>query len=103
LYAAWRAGDDATRKRVVENPLLFLKVEDAVAAPPPDDENLALLGEIEAITGTCGRARRHLREGALHRLPRSHRPQLVGAWKEARLVFDAVAGLLTEEGLDAGR
>lgn len=101
LYAAWRAADALGRERIAENPLLYLKVEDAVATPP-DDEDLDLLGDVEAIAGCCGRARKRVRDGGLHRFPRTRRPQLVGAWREARLAFDAVAALFAEEGVDAG-
>lgn len=101
LYAAWRAADAFGRERIAENPLLYLKVEDAIATPP-DDEDLGLLGDVEAIAGCCGRARKRVRDGGLHRFPRTRRPQLAGAWKEARLAFDAVAALFAEEGVDAG-
>lgn len=99
IYAAWRAADAEGRTRIVENPLLYLAVDEAVRSPP-DDENLDLLGDIEAIAGACGRARRRMREGGLHGFPATHRPQLAGAWKEAGLAFTAVTALFVEEGFD---
>lgn len=101
LYAAWKAADPEGRSRIAENPLLYLKVEEAVATRATE-EDLELLGDIEAIAGSCGRARKRVRDGGLRRFPAVRRPQLVGAWKEARLVFAAVTALLAEEGLDAG-
>ena len=96
LYAAWRSADAAGRARIVEHPLLYLQVEEAVAAGI-DAEDLELLADVEAIAGCCGRARKHLRDGGLNRLPSTRRPQLVSAWKEAHLAFTAVHALLSEE------
>lgn len=101
IYAAWRAADVDGRARIVDAPLLYLKVDDAVVTQP-DEEDLDLLGDVEAIAGACGRARKRLRDGGLARLPHTRRPQLVGAWREARLAFSAVTGMFSEEGLDAG-
>lgn len=100
LYAAWKAANDEVRQRIVEQPLLYLKVEDAVGADA-SDEDLTALRDVEAVAGTCGRARKGLREGSYTRLPEHRRPQLVAAWAEARLAFDALAKLLAEEGVRA--
>lgn len=101
LYAAWRAADPVTRERIAEHPLLYLKVEDAVVTPV-DDEDLQLLADVEAISGACGRARKRVRDGGLHRFPAPRRAQLAGAWKEARLAFAAVSSLFGEGEIDAG-
>lgn len=98
LYAAWKAADPEIRQQIAGQPLLYLKAEDAVAATAPD-EDLTALRDVEAVAGVCGRARKGLREGAFVRLPEHRRPLLAGAWKEARLAFDALAGLLAEEGV----
>ena len=98
LYAAWKAANNEVRQRIVEQPLLYLKAEDAVKAAEPD-EDLSALRDVEAIAGVCGRARKGLREGTYMRLPEHRRPHLTGAWQEARLAFDALAGLLAEEGV----
>ena len=98
LYAAWKAANDDVRRQIAERPLLYLKAEDAVKAAEVD-EDLTALRDVEAVAGMCGRARKGLREGAFVRLPEHRRPQLAGAWKEARLAFDALAGLLSEEGV----
>jgi ParB family transcriptional regulator, chromosome partitioning protein len=100
LYAAWKAADAEVRQRIAEQPLLYLKAEDAVKPVDPE-EDLTALRDVEAVAGVCGRARKGLREGAYGRLPSHRRPHLDGAWQEARLAFDALAGLLAEEGLDA--
>lgn len=97
LYTAWKAANDDVRKQIAEQPLLYLKAEDLVKAAEGDD--LTALRDVEAVAGVCGRARKGLREGAFVRLPEHRRPQLAGAWTEARLAFNALAGLLADEGV----
>lgn len=98
LYAAWKAANDDVRQQIVAQPLLYLKAEDAVKDAAPD-EDVTALRDVEAVAAVCGRARRGLREGSYVRLAEERRPHLLGAWKEARLAFDALAGLLAEEGV----
>jgi hypothetical protein len=100
LYAAWRSADTEGRARIVEHPLLYLQVEEAVKAAV-DAEDLELLTDVEAIAGCCARTRKRLRDGGLHRLPSTRRPDLVSAWREAHLAFTAVNALLSEENIHA--
>jgi ParB/RepB/Spo0J family partition protein len=100
LYVAWKAANAEVRQRIVEQPLLYLKAEDAVKALEPD-EDVTAIRDVEAVAAVCGRARKGLRDGAYVRLPEHRRPELAGAWTEAKLAFDALAGLLAEEGVDA--
>ncbi len=102
LYSSWKAADDEVRHRIVEQPLLYLKVDDAIAEATPD-EDVTALRDVEAVAGSCGRARKGFRDGAYARLPEHRRPQLVAAWSETRLAFDALAALLAEEGVHAAR
>jgi ParB family transcriptional regulator, chromosome partitioning protein len=98
LYAAWKAADDEVREHIVATPLLYLEAEEAVR---PDDEDLAVLRDVEGVSAACARARKSLRGGSLHRLPSSRRPQLAAAWAEARLAYGALSELLSEGGVDA--
>lgn len=100
LYAAWRAADADVRRRIAAEPLLYLRAEDVVK-PADLDEDVTALRDVEAVAGVCGRARKGMREGTLARLPSHRRPELDGAWTEARLAFDALASLLAEEGVRA--
>lgn len=102
LYVAWKAATNEVRQRIVERPLLYLEAADAVKAADPG-EDLTAIRDVEAIAGVCGRARKGLRDGTYVRLPEHRRPELAGAWQEARLAFDALAGLLAEEPVDAER
>jgi ParB-like chromosome segregation protein Spo0J len=100
LYTAWKAANDEVRQRIVDQPLLYLKVDDALEhEDPEDDADLTAVRDVEAIAGMCGRARKGLREGTYVRLREEHRAQFVSAWKEARLAFDAVRGLVAKEGV----
>jgi len=100
LYSAWKAANDDVRKRIVEQPLLYLKVDEALKhKDPADDADLTAVRDVEAIAGVCGRARKGLREGAYVRLREEHRAQFVSAWQEARLAFDAVKSLVAKEGV----
>jgi len=100
LYSAWKAANDDVRQRIVEQPLLYLKVDEALKhKDPADDADLTAVRDVEAIAGVCGRARKGLREGAYVRLREEHRAQFVAAWQEARLAFDAVKSLVAKEGV----
>lgn len=100
LYTAWKAANDDVRQRIAEQPLLYLKVDQALQHKgPEDDDDLTAVRDVEAIAGVCGRARKGLREGAYVRLREEHRAQFVSAWQEAQLAFDAVRGLVQKEGV----
>ncbi len=99
LYTAWKAANDEVRQRIVDQPLLYLKVDAALKPDPEDDADLTAVRDVEAIAGMCGRARKGLREGAYVRLREEHRGQFVAAWQEARLAFDAVSRLVAKEGV----
>jgi ParB-like chromosome segregation protein Spo0J len=100
LYTAWKAANDEVRQRIVDQPLLYLKVDEALKhKDPEDDADLTAVRDVEAIAGVCGRARKGLREGAYVRLREEHRAQFVSAWQEARLAFNAVRSLVAKEGV----
>lgn len=100
LYTAWKAANDEVRQRIADQPLLYLKVDEALKhRDPEDDADLTAVRDVEAIAGVCGRARKGLREGAYVRLREEHRKQFASAWQEARLAFDAVDALVRKEGV----
>jgi len=103
LVVAWKAGDATTRERIVEQPLLFLRTVEAGADGDPEDgDDVKLLEDLEAVAGTCRRARKHVRDGAVRRL--AHRREaLIRAWSESSLAFAGLVDLMREEGVDAGR
>ena len=100
LYTAWKAANDEVRQQIVDQPLLYLKVGEALKHKGPEDAaDLTAVRDVEAIAGVCGRARKGLREGAYVRLREEHRKQFDAAWQEARLAFDAVKSLVAKEGV----
>lgn len=100
LYRGWKAANDEVRQRIVEQPLLYLRINDALQPKAPgDDADLTAVRDLEAIAGACGRARKGLREGTYVRLREEHRAQFVSAWQEARLAFEAVSNLVAQEGV----
>lgn len=99
LYTAWKAANDEVRQRIADQPLLYLRVEEA-RKDPADDADLTAVRDVEAIAGVCGRARKGLREGSYVRLREEHRKQFAAAWQEAQLAFDAVGALVRKEGVD---
>lgn len=99
LYTAWKAANEEVRQRIVDQPLLYLKVDESLKPDPADDADLTAVRDVEAIAGMCGRARKGLREGTYMRLREEHRGQFVAAWQEARLAFDAVSRLVAKEGV----
>lgn len=101
LYQAWRAADPETRERIVDHPALFLRADDEGLSKPPPDEAVAVVRAIEAITGTCHRARKVIRDDGLHKLDTVARSSVQRAFGEAAVAFASVRSLLSEEGLDA--
>lgn len=103
LVLAWKAGDATTRERIVEQPLLYLKTTAAEdEGDPLDGDDVALLDTLEAIAGSCRRAKKQVRSGAVGRL--SHRREaLCRAWTESSASFAGLDDLMREEGVHAGR
>jgi len=98
VYAAWKGAAEDVRERIVAHPLLYLEAEETVR---PDDEDLVVLRDVEGVSHACARARKGLRGGSLSRLPSTRRDQLLAAWAEARLAYDALSTLLSEGGVRA--
>jgi len=86
IYRAWRKADAEGRGRIVANPALLLKVEDAVNEVPPDDEE-QLASDFEAIAGLCRRARRRAQGGLF---ARANSELLRRTWDQATLGFEAL-------------
>jgi len=102
LVATWRAGDAELRERLVSHPRLFLKADEAVTVDRESDDGLKLAAELEAVAGMCGRVRRRVREGVFARANTASRATAKRSWKEARLVFEALAELMEREVSSAG-
>ncbi len=102
LYATWRAGDDELRERLVSHPLLFLKADEAVSDAIEADEGLKLAGELESLSGLCGKVRRRVRDGAFSRANAASRGTAARAWDEVLLTFESLAEVMKQEVQSAG-
>lgn len=83
VVAAWRRADDEGRRRIEAQPMLLLKVEEAVTANAPDAEE-RLARDFEGVAGICRRARRTVQEGVF---ARANRGPLQGSWCQAVEAF----------------
>ena len=91
LYAQWKCSDKEARKRIVENPLLFLKTAEDLnlaAVKKTDDDFQSLCQDLEIIDAVSNRARRRLRVMKAHfPLPQT----IMESWNAARSSFGALA------------
>jgi len=68
LYAAWRQGSTAIRKRVLDAPVLFFKTQRR--EKPPDGPAAELLRDLEMVAAIVSRAQRRLNGAAVMDLDR---------------------------------
>lgn len=83
LHAAWRQAEPIGQARIVDNPMLLLQAEEAVAVVEPDSAE-RLVRDFEALTGICHRARRQTREGVF---PRGNNSATRRSWDQAVEAF----------------
>jgi ParB-like chromosome segregation protein Spo0J len=95
LYTAWRTADAALRDRIEQHPGLFLQADEAVRDDKSDTE--LLVGDLNAISSLCFRARRRLTEGVVER----KRRRLRTAFREAQRAFATLTELMSDEENDA--
>jgi ParB/RepB/Spo0J family partition protein len=88
LVLAWRSASAAERERIVEQPLLYLRAEEAVTAPDAEDLSTErqLRNELEAVGVVARRASRRLEDDRTlaRRLPMV----LDSVWRKTQLAFD---------------
>ena len=95
LYTAWRTADASLRERIEQHPRLFLQADEAVRDDKSDTE--LLVGDLNAISGLCFRARRRLTEGVVER----KRRRLRMAFREAQRAFATLTEMMSDEENDA--
>ena len=98
LYVAWRRGEAEVRRRVIEQPLLFLRAQDAAKRPrvPPRDPARPLIDDLDGIAKLVKRAHRRLREGLLDELDLTRRALIARAAVDARTAFDTLTKQVDE-------
>jgi ParB/RepB/Spo0J family partition protein len=100
LYMGYKLTDEVGRARIVQQPRLFLRAEQAAREEPKLDEGdpaKPLVDDLDAITGLSRRARRRLQEGLLDELDQSRRQLVDSASQEARLAFKRLRDCLGDE------
>lgn len=68
LYAAWRKGSPAIRKRILDDPELFFKVQRQTQEKPPTGTAAELLRDLEMVVAMVNRAQRRLTGAAAAKL-----------------------------------
>lgn len=103
IYAAWRRADETGKSRIVEDPLLFLKVDEAALDKSDKREKTPLgllLSDLESAAGLCWRARKRVDE-ALPRVRISDDAEVRAAWQRVHKACLALGAKL-EEKINAG-
>jgi ParB/RepB/Spo0J family partition protein len=70
LYAAWRKGSPAIRKRILDNPELFFKAQRQAQEKAPAATGAELLRDLEMVAAIVNRAQRRLAGAAATELDR---------------------------------
>src|SRR5260370_118133 len=101
LYAAWGSGDEPTGERLLNDPELFLRIEEEASreAPTPSE---ALIEDLKVLGAVARRTERRLREGAARGLPTSRRRVAARLTSQARADFEVLLDALRKEQLHAG-
>jgi ParB/RepB/Spo0J family partition protein len=111
LYACYRASSGAVRRRIVDDPALFLKArsaaKDARAEDGLDEKQQRCVKNLELIGNVSLGLARSLPEALNYDTPGAARRRLGEVWRASRERFEllakSVVGLLREEGGDAGQ
>jgi len=101
VYTAYKSTDAEGRKRVVENPLLFLKSAEQLKSELKSgdgDDNRSIFADLEILDAVSGRARRRVRAmsgGGVFADP------VIDCWRSAQSSFAALSKAM-EKRIDAG-
>ena len=107
LYVGWREATDEQRRRIEQDPWLYLKVlGQAGAEQPPDEDERSrarreLLEALDAVVGVCRRAAKRLGIGVEGMEQPGYRAKLHRAMSQARLAFEQLDERM-QECIDAG-
>ena len=111
LYASYRASSAAVRRKIVEDPALFLKAraaaKEARVEAGLDEKQQRCVKNLELVGNVSLGLMRSLPEAFNYDTPKVARERIQRAWTACRERFEllakSVAGLLREEGGDAGQ
>jgi ParB/RepB/Spo0J family partition protein len=106
LYAAWRDASPVGRERILTDPALFLRTQNALAAAARDGPGPrgGLLEDVAVIAAASRRAHRRLRAGVSALLTPPEREELCSALAMARNEIERLlVGLAESMGVDDAR
>jgi len=102
IYVSWKSGDADGRRRVVQNPILFLKTAEELRSEPEKrigDDIPKVIDDMELLDAVSGRARRRIRRmRAGDPLPET----IIESWRAAQSSFAALAETM-EKRIDVGQ
>lgn len=101
LYVAWRKGDASQRRKIVEQPKLFLKATDP--GEPMSEAAKRLLDDLRMLAAVSLRAVRRVDDGADRDAAEVERDKIERAFGHARRGFESLgAAMRPRETTDAG-
>lgn len=98
LYEGYRRGDSSQRRQLVEQPLLYLRVQQATELPSQAGKasiQQKLIEALDEVSHACWRARRLMRQGAVELEVQLTKP-LGRAWTAARDACQALEAATAE-------
>lgn len=86
LYAGWASGSEATRERLLSDPVLYLRAQEEARRPGPAEKTASqiLLDDFGALGGVARRAHRRVQGGLLQRLVAGEREEVDRCFTQAR-------------------
>jgi ParB family transcriptional regulator, chromosome partitioning protein len=94
LYAAWRKGSPAVRKRILDDPELFFKTQRQAQEKAPPGSGAELLRDLEMVVAIVNRAQRRLAGAAAteldHQQTKAARHQIERIQSELRRIDEAI-------------
>jgi ParB-like chromosome segregation protein Spo0J len=102
LYDGWRRADAEGRKRLLDDPGLFLRAVRAHESEPAADKDPGLLKELTTLSAVAWRARQRVVADGLGVTATYQRMDIRGAWRSAESAFDALRRTWKETWLNAG-
>ena len=99
LYLAWKRADTKERRRIAENPLLFLKALDEIDRAQASQDTI--VKELGSLRVFCRRLCRQVGQGSLEVETAPELSRLKKGWIQTREAFHALTDLM-EENFHAG-
>jgi len=85
LYAGWLKGNEESRKRILADPILFLRAQKAAQTPDPASKpsHVLLLDDLGVLAAVARRVLRRIRDGVIRPLSSGERQELEMSFGQA--------------------